>query len=145
MADKTSAVLRWSARSATVGTPSGRYFRLAGLGDIDPPNVRRSVSLTVNGLEHRLYPSIEALLCRLHRLPVHSCGRPLRNLQQILSHPIARDVMSQRREAEFRFASSFRSYLFEFRFHGQLIFSFNRRPYLPLNGAHVAQEQFTCR
>src|SRR5262245_50591007 len=36
-------------------------------------------------------------------------------------------------------------YLFKFRFHGQLIFSLNRRPCLPLNGAHVAQEQFTCR
>src|SRR6516165_10213729 len=103
-------------------------FRLAGLGDIDPPNIRRSISLAVNGLEHRLYPSIEALFRRLHRLSVHSCGRPLRNLQQILPHPIARDVMSQRREAEFRFASSFRCYLFKFRFHGQLIFSLNRRP-----------------
>ena len=39
----------------------------------------------------------------------------------------------------------FRCYLFKFRFHGQLIFSLNRRPCLPLNGAHVAQEQFTCR
>ena len=38
-----------------------------------------------------------------------------------------------------------RCYLFKFRFHGQLIFSLNRRPRLPLNGAHVAQEQFTCR
>ena len=38
-----------------------------------------------------------------------------------------------------------RCYLFKFRFHGQLIFSLNRRPCLPLNGAHVAQEQFTCR
>src|SRR5262245_37351630 len=38
-----------------------------------------------------------------------------------------------------------RCYLFKFRFHGQLIFSLNRRPYLPLNGAHVAQEQFTYR
>ena len=28
--------------------------------------------------------------------------------------------MSQRRETEFRFASSFRRYLFKFRFHGQL-------------------------
>src|SRR4249919_2862179 len=36
--------------------------------------------------------------------------------------------MSQRREAEFWFASSFRCYLFKFRFHGQLIFSLNRRP-----------------
>ncbi len=48
--------------------------------------------------------------------------------KQILPHPIARDVMSQRREAEFWFASGFRCYLFKFRFHGQLIFSLNRRP-----------------
>src|SRR6202023_1914850 len=67
------------------------------------------------------------------------------NPKQILPHPIARDVMSQQREAEFWFASSFRCYLFKFRFHGQLIFSLHRRPCLPLNGAHVAQEQFTCR
>jgi acetamidase/formamidase len=33
----------------------------------------------------------------------------------------------------------------KFRFHGQLIFSLNRRPCLPLNGAHVAQEQFSYR
>ena len=114
-------------------------------GYIDPPDIRCSISLAVNGLEHRLYPSIEALLRRLHRLSIHPSGRPLRNLQQILPHPIARDVMSQRREAEFWFASSFRCYLFKFRFHGQLIFSLNRRPCLPLNGAHVAQEQFNYR
>jgi hypothetical protein len=40
---------------------------------------------------------------------------------------------------------SFRCYLFKFCFHGRLIFSLHRRPCLPLNGAHVAQEQFTCR
>ena len=40
---------------------------------------------------------------------------------------------------------SFRCYLFKFRFHGRLIFSLHRRPCLPLNRAHVAQEQFTCR
>jgi hypothetical protein len=28
-------------------------FRLARLGDVDPPNIRRSISLAVNGLEHR--------------------------------------------------------------------------------------------
>src|SRR5215471_7159242 len=136
MADSTSAVLRWSA---------GPLFRLAGFGDIDPPNIRRSTSLTVNGLEHRLYPSLEAFLRRLHRLSIHPCGRPLRNLQQILPYPIARDMMSQRRETEFRFASSFCCYLFKFRFHGQLIFSLHRRPCLPLNGAHVTQEQFNSR
>src|SRR3954454_23639950 len=30
-------------------------------------------------------------------------------------------------------------------FHGRRIFSLHRRPYLPLNGAHVAQEQFNDR
>ena len=38
-----------------------------------------------------------------------------------------------------------RCYLFKLRFHGRLIFSLNRRPCLPLNGAHVAQEQFSYR
>ena len=32
MADSTSAVVRWSARSATVGTPRGRFSVLPGLG-----------------------------------------------------------------------------------------------------------------
>src|SRR6478672_9783758 len=41
--------------------------------------------------------------------------------------------------------TALRCYLFKFRFHGQLIFSLNRRPCLPLNGAHVAQEQFNYR
>jgi hypothetical protein len=37
-------------------------FRLARLGDIDPPNVRRSISLAVDGLEHWLYPFLKAFL-----------------------------------------------------------------------------------
>jgi hypothetical protein len=36
--------------------PEGALLRLARLGDIDPPNVRRGISLAVDGLEHRLYP-----------------------------------------------------------------------------------------
>src|ERR1700730_17851504 len=40
---------------------------------------------------------------------------------------------------------SFRFYLLKFRFHGRLIFSLNRRPCLPLYGAHVAQEQSNHR
>ena len=43
-------------------TWDGHEARLAGLGDVDPPNIRRSISLAVDGLEHRLYPSIEALV-----------------------------------------------------------------------------------
>src|SRR5258705_11976770 len=46
-------------------------LRLAGFGDIDPPNVRRSIPLAVNGLEHRLYPFFKALLRCLHRLAIH--------------------------------------------------------------------------
>ncbi|MET4359284.1 hypothetical protein ABIC08_009261 [Bradyrhizobium sp. RT9b] len=60
--------------------PEGALFRLTGLGDIDPPNVRRPISLAVDGLEHRLDPSVEALPRRLHRLSVHPGGGALRNL-----------------------------------------------------------------
>src|SRR5215472_11830987 len=50
--------------------------------------------------------------------------------------------MGQRGKAKIWLTPSFRCYLFKFRFHGQLIFSLHRRPCPPLNGAHVAQEQF---
>src|ERR1700722_19786537 len=60
--------------------PEGALLRLARLGDIDPPNVRRTISLAVDGLEHRLYPPLEALLRRLHRLTIHPGGGSLRNL-----------------------------------------------------------------
>jgi tetratricopeptide (TPR) repeat protein len=60
--------------------PEGALLRLARLGDIDPPNVRRAISLAVDGLEHRLYPALEALLRRLHRLTIHPSGGSLRNL-----------------------------------------------------------------
>src|SRR6266550_1352539 len=53
--------------------------------------------------------------------------------------------MGQRGKAKIWLAPSFRCYLFKFRFHGQLIFSLHRRPCLPLDGAHVAQEQFNYR
>src|ERR1700726_1471087 len=60
--------------------PEGALLRLARLGDIDPPDVRRAISLAVDGLEHRLYPVLEALLRRLHRLTIHPGGGSLRNL-----------------------------------------------------------------
>src|SRR5215469_16612011 len=60
--------------------PEGALLRLTGLGDIDPPNVRRAISLAVDGLEHRLYPTLEALLRRLHRLTIHPGGGSFRNL-----------------------------------------------------------------
>jgi hypothetical protein len=99
----------------------------------------------MNRLEHWLNPSPKALLRRHRRLSIHPGCRAIGNPLQIPAHPFARDVMSKRREAEFRFTPGFRCYPFKSCFHGQLIFSLHRRPYLPLNGAHVAQEQFTCR
>ena len=113
-------MLRWSARSETVGTPSGRLLLLAGLGDIDAPNIRRSVSSPVDGLEHWLNPSPKVFLRLLHRLAIDPGGRTLWNLRQILQHAVTRDVMSQRGKTEFWFTPSFRCYLFKFRFHGQL-------------------------
>src|SRR5262249_31372013 len=60
--------------------PERPLLRLARLRDIDPPNVGRAISLAVDGLEHRLYPALEALLRRLHRLTIHPGGGSLRNL-----------------------------------------------------------------
>ena len=60
--------------------PEGALLRLTRLGNIDPPNVGRAISLAVDGLEHRLYPTLEALLRRLHRLTIHPGGGSLRNL-----------------------------------------------------------------
>jgi hypothetical protein len=99
----------------------------------------------VDGLEHRPDPSGKALLRRFRRLSIHPGGRAIGNPHQIPFHPVAGDMMSKRRKAEVRLTSSFRCYSFKSRFHGQLIFSLHRRLQLPLNGAHVAQEQFTCR
>src|SRR6202521_89107 len=60
--------------------PEGALFRLTGLGDIDPPDVRRAIPLAVDGLEHRLDPFFKALLRCLHRLAIHPGGRALWNL-----------------------------------------------------------------
>src|SRR5690348_282897 len=60
--------------------PEGALFRLTGLGDIDPPNVRRAIPLAVDGLEHRLDPFFKALLRRRYRLAIHPGGRTLWNL-----------------------------------------------------------------
>jgi hypothetical protein len=45
-------------------------------------------------------PFLEALLRPLHRLTIHPGGGVLGNLLQILQHPLTRDVMGQRSEAE---------------------------------------------
>jgi hypothetical protein len=66
--------------------------------------------LPVNGFEHWPDPFFEALLRSLHCLAVHPGGGMLRNLQEILQHPLARDVMRQRGEAEVWITPSFRCY-----------------------------------
>src|SRR5712671_7782131 len=95
MADNTWAVLRWSARSLTQGTPNGRFSRLPGFGIIHAPDVRCPISLAVNGSEHRLHPFPEGLLCVSHGLAVHPWSRALRNLTQIRPYSFSCDVMGQ--------------------------------------------------
>ena len=57
------------------------FFLLSGLWNIDASNVRRSVSLTVNGLKHCPNPLLKAFLRRLHCLAIDPGGRALRNLR----------------------------------------------------------------
>jgi hypothetical protein len=77
------------------------------------------ISLSVNGLKHRPNPFAEAVLRRLRRLTIDPDCRAAGNPHQIPAHPVRRDVMSQRREAECWLASGFRCYSLEVRFHGQ--------------------------
>ena len=57
---------------------------LAGLRDIDASNIRRSISLAVDGLKHWLNPLPKALLRLLHRLTINPSGRAIWNLRQTL-------------------------------------------------------------
>ena len=104
----------------------------SGLRDIHAPDVRRLVSLTVNGLKHRFNPDPKALLRFRHRLPVHSRGGVGSNLAKILPDPLPGDVMRQRCEPELGFAPSLRCYSFESCFHGWRFFSLHRRPNPPV-------------
>src|SRR4029453_5448651 len=47
------------------------FLLLAGLRDIDASDVRRSVSLAVDGLQHRTNPSFEAFLRLRYLLAIH--------------------------------------------------------------------------
>src|ERR1700730_9496789 len=141
MADNTWAVLRWSARSLTQGTPNGRFSRLPGFG-VHAPDVRCPISLAVNGSEHRLHPFPEGLFCISHGLAVHPWSRALRDLTQIRPYSLSCDVMGQGSEPQFWLTSCFRCYSFESCFHGWFIFSLHRSPDLSLDRAHVSHEQF---
>ena len=55
--------------------PEGALLRLARLGDIDPPNVRRTIFLAVGWIGAPALSTPCALLRRLHRLTIHpGCG-----------------------------------------------------------------------
>src|SRR6266850_814924 len=142
MADNTWAVLRWSARSLTQGTPNGRFSRLPGFGIYTRRMSGARYPWPVNGSKHWLHPFPEGLLCLSHGLAVHSWSRALRNLTQIRPYSFSCDVMGQGSEPYFWFTSCFRCYSFESCFHGWFIFSLHRSPDLSLDRAHVSHEQF---
>src|SRR6202163_2130012 len=62
----------------------GAFLLLAGFRDIDTPDVRRSISLAVDRLKHRIDPFSEAFLRLCHRLAIHPGGRAARNSTEIL-------------------------------------------------------------
>ena len=142
MADKHLGGAALERPVVDAGNAQRALFPFTGFRDIHAPDVRRPISPAVNGLKHGLHPFPEALLRFRHGLAVHSGSRAFRNLTQIRPYPFPRDVVSQGSEPQFRLTSCFRCYSFESCFHGWFIFSLHRRPDLPLDGAHVAFEQF---
>ena len=110
----------------------GAFLLLAGLRDIDTPDRRRAISLTVHGLKHGFNPSPEALFRLRYLLAIHPRRRVLRNLLQILPHSFPCDVMRQRSKPELWLTPSFRCYPFESCCHGWRFFSLHRRPNPPV-------------
>jgi len=69
--------LGYAALESPVGDTRNAQWTLllfAGLGDIDPPDRRRSISLAVHGSEHGLDPHIEVRLRLPYRLAIHTWG-----------------------------------------------------------------------
>ncbi len=117
------------------------FLLLTGLGNIDAPNARRLISLTMNRLDHWSNPFPEALLCFRHCLAINSGSRPEGNLTKIPPEPLRRQVMGQGSEPELSVTSSFRCYSFKSRFHGWqvcLLFSHCMEPMLPKNDSTSA-------
>ena len=110
----------------------GGFLLLAGLRDIDTPDRRRAISLTVHGLKHGFNPSPEALFRLRYLLAIHPRRQVLRNLSQILPHSFPCDVMRQRSKPELWLTPSFRCYPFKSCCHGWRFFSLHRRPNPPV-------------
>src|SRR5206468_7947929 len=107
------------------------HLLLSGLRDIDTPYIRRSISLSVDGLQHGCNPLLKTLFRFGYGLSIHSgCGL-VRNLTEILPDPLLRDVMGQRRKPELRLAPGFVCYSFESCCHDWRFFSLHRRPNPP--------------
>src|ERR1700704_4741415 len=80
------------------GHPERALFLLSGLRNIDTPYLRRSISPTVDGLQHACNPFLKTFFRFRHGLPIYS-GRGFgRNLAKTLPHPLPCNVMSQRRK-----------------------------------------------
>ena len=107
------------------------HLLLSRLRNIDSPNIRRSISLSVYGLQHARNPFLKALFRLRYPLSIHSRSGFGWNLTETLPNPLLGDVMSQRGEAEFRLAPSFVCYSFESCCHDWLFFSWHRRPNPP--------------
>ena len=107
------------------------FFLLSGFWNIHSPNVRRLLSLALDGLKHRVNPIPKVLLRLRHPLSVHPRSRVFWNLTQILPDPLLPDVMGQGRKPELRFTSSLGCYSFESCCHGWRFFSLPRRPKPP--------------
>ena len=68
----------------------GAFLLLAGLRDINPPDCRRAISLTVHGLKHGFNPSPKALLRLGYVLAIHPRRRVFRYLLQRFVHTRSR-------------------------------------------------------
>ena len=107
------------------------HLLFSRLWDLDAPNLRRSISFTVDGSQHACNPFLKTLFRLRYGLSIHSgCGLG-RNLSKTLPNPLLCDVMSQRREPEFRLTPSFDCYSLESRCHDWRFFSLHRRPNPP--------------
>ena len=113
------------------GHPERALLLLSGLRNIDTSYIRRSISLSVYGLQHGCNPFLKALFRLRYRLPINSGSGFGRNLTEILPNPLLGDVVGKRSKTEFRLAPSFHCYSFESCCHDWRFFSLHRRPNPP--------------
>src|SRR6185503_476908 len=111
--------------------PEGTHLLLSGFGDIDTPDIWRTVSFAVNGLQHSCNPFLKTLFRFCYGLSIHSGCRLGRYLIKNLPNFHLCYVIRQRRELKLLFAPSFDCYSFESCCHDWRFFSLHRRPNPP--------------